>query len=289
MICPMSIDTIKTVAVLGAGTMGNGVAHVFARSGYTVILRDTEQRFLDRGIETISKNLDREVRKERITLVEKVETLERLKPTTEMAALASADFAVEAVPELLELKVRVLKQADSVLRPGVILASNTSSISISKLASETGRAEKFIGMHFFNPVPVMALVEVIRGRATSNDTFATTMGLCEKLGKKPVGVNDAPGFVSNRVLMPMINEAAYAVMEGVATPEAVDAVMKLGMNHPMGPLELADLIGLDVCVDIMEVLHRGLGNDKYAACPLLKKHVAEGRLGRKSSQGFYKY
>jgi 3-hydroxybutyryl-CoA dehydrogenase len=289
MICPMSIDTIKTVAVLGAGTMGNGVAHVFARSGYTVILRDTEQRFLDRGIETISKNLDREVRKERITLVEKVETLERLKPTTEMAALASADFAVEAVPELLELKVRVLKQADSVLRPGVILASNTSSISISKLASETGRAEKFIGMHFFNPVPVMALVEVIRGRATSNDTFATTMGLCEKLGKKPVGVNDAPGFVSNRVLMPMINEAAYAVMEGVATPEAVDAVMKLGMNHPMGPLELADLIGLDVCVDIMEVLHRGLGNDKYAACPLLKQHVADGRLGRKSGRGFYKY
>lgn len=285
----MSIDTIKTVGVLGAGTMGNGVAHVFARSGYTVILRDTEQRFLDRGIETISKNLDREVKKERITLVEKVETLERLKPTTEMAALASADFAVEAVPEQLELKVHVLRQADYVLRPGVILASNTSSISISKLASETGRAEKFIGMHFFNPVPVMALVEVIRGRATSSDTFATTMGLCEKLGKKPVGVNDAPGFVSNRVLMPMINEAAYAVMEGVATPEAVDAVMKLGMNHPMGPLELADLIGLDVCVDIMEVLHRGLGNDKYAACPLLKQHVAEGRLGRKTSQGFYKY
>ena len=289
MICAMSIDTIKTVAVLGAGTMGNGVAHVFARSGYTVILRDLEQRFLDRGLETISKNLDREVKKERITLVEKAETLERLKPTTEMAALASADFAVEAVPEQLELKVRVLKQADSVLRPGVILATNTSSISISKLAAETGRAEKFIGMHFFNPVPVMALVEVIRGRATSNLTFATTMELCEKLGKKPVGVNDAPGFVSNRVLMPMINEAAYAVMEGVATPEAVDAVMKLGMNHPMGPLELADLIGLDVCVDIMEVLHRGLGNDKYAACPVLKQHVAAGRLGRKSGQGFYKY
>jgi 3-hydroxybutyryl-CoA dehydrogenase len=289
MICAMSIDTIQTVAVLGAGTMGNGVAHVFARSGYTVILRDVEQRFLDRGLETISRNLDREVKKERITLAEKAETLERLKPTTEMAALTSADFAVEAVPEQLELKVRVLKQADSVLRPGVILASNTSSISISKLAAETGRAEKFIGMHFFNPVPVMALVEVIRGRATSNSTFATTMELCEKLGKKPVGVNDAPGFVSNRVLMPMINEAAYAVMEGVATPEAVDAVMKLGMNHPMGPLELADLIGLDVCVDIMEVLHRGLGNDKYAACPLLKQHVADGRLGRKSGQGFYKY
>jgi 3-hydroxybutyryl-CoA dehydrogenase len=248
-----------------------------------------EQRFLDRGLETISKNLDREVRKERITLVEKAETLERLKPTTEMAALASADFAVEAVPEQLDLKVRVLKEADAVLRPGVILATNTSSISISKLAAETGRAEQFIGMHFFNPVPVMALVEVIRGRATGNDTFATTMELCERLGKKPVGVNDAPGFVSNRVLMPMINEAAYAVMEGVATPEAVDAVMKLGMNHPMGPLELADLIGLDVCVDIMEVLHRGLGNDKYAACPLLKKHVADGHLGRKSGRGFYTY
>jgi 3-hydroxybutyryl-CoA dehydrogenase len=285
----MAIDTIKTVAVLGAGTMGNGVAHVFARSGYAVILRDVEQRFLDRGLETISKNLDREVRKERITLVEKAETLERLKPTTEMAALASADFAVEAVPEQLDLKVRVLKEADAVLRPGVILATNTSSISISKLAAETGRAEQFIGMHFFNPVPVMALVEVIRGRATGNDTFATTMELCERLGKKPVGVNDAPGFVSNRVLMPMINEAAYAVMEGVATPEAVDAVMKLGMNHPMGPLELADLIGLDVCVDIMEVLHRGLGNDKYAACPLLKKHVADGHLGRKSGRGFYTY
>jgi 3-hydroxybutyryl-CoA dehydrogenase len=285
----MAIDTIKTVAVLGAGTMGNGVAHVFARSGYAVILRDVEQRFLDRGLETISKNLDREVRKERITLVEKAETLERLKPTTEMAALASADFAVEAVPEQLDLKVRVLKEADAVLRPGVILATNTSSISISKLAAETGRAEQFIGMHFFNPVPVMALVEVIRGRATGNDTFATTMELCERLGKKPVRVNDAPGFVSNRVLMPMINEAAYAVMEGVATPEAVDAVMKLGMNHPMGPLELADLIGLDVCVDIMEVLHRGLGNDKYAACPLLKKHVADGHLGRKSGRGFYTY
>lgn len=285
----MAIDTIKTVAVLGAGTMGNGVAHVFARSGYAVILRDVEQRFLDRGLETISKNLDREVRKERITLVEKAETLERLKPTTEMAALASADFAVEAVPEQLDLKVRVLKEADAVLRPGVILATNTSSISISKLAAETGRAEQFIGMHFFNPVPVMALVEVIRGRATGNDTFATTMELCERLGKKPVGVNDAPGFVSNRVLMPMINEAAYAVMEGVATPEAVDAVMKLGMNHPMGPLELADLIGLDVCVDIMEVLYRGLGNDKYAACPLLKKHVADGHLGRKSGRGFYTY
>ncbi len=285
----MASEIIKTVAVLGAGTMGNGVAHVFARAGYNVILRDVEQRFLDRGLETIGKNLDREVKKEKITAAEKTATLARLQPTTDMAALASADFAVEAVPELLELKVRVLKDADAILRPSVILASNTSSISISKLAAETSRPEKFIGMHFFNPVPVMALVEVIRGRATSDETFQTTMSLCEKLGKKPVGVNDAPGFVSNRVLMPMINEAAFAVMEGVATPEAVDAVMKLGMNHPMGPLELADLIGLDVCVDIMEVLHRGFGDAKYAACPLLKQHVAAGRLGRKSGQGFYVY
>jgi 3-hydroxybutyryl-CoA dehydrogenase len=289
MVAAMSSEPIKTVAVLGAGTMGNGVAHVFARAGYDVILRDVEQRFLDRGLETIAKNLDREVKKEKITAADKSATLAHLRPTTDMAALAAADFAVEAVPEQLELKTRVLKDADAILRPGVILASNTSSISISKLAGETSRPEKFIGMHFFNPVPMMALVEVIRGRATSDDTFQTTMSLCEKLGKKPVGVNDAPGFVSNRVLMPMINEAAYAVMEGVATPEAVDAVMKLGMNHPMGPLELADLIGLDVCVDIMEVLHRGFGNEKYAACPLLGQHVAAGRLGRKSGQGFYKY
>ncbi|MDR3720595.1 MAG: 3-hydroxybutyryl-CoA dehydrogenase [Candidatus Acidoferrales bacterium] len=285
----MASEIIKTVAVLGAGTMGNGVAHVFARAGYNVILRDVEQRFLDRGLETIGKNLDREVKKEKITAADKSAILARLKPTIDMTALAAVDFAVEAVPEQLELKVRVLKDADAILRPGVILASNTSSISISKLAAETSRPEKFIGMHFFNPVPVMALVEVIRGRATSDETFQTTMSLCEKLGKKPVGVNDAPGFVSNRVLMPMINEAAFAVMEGVATPEAVDAVMKLGMNHPMGPLELADLIGLDVCVDIMEVLHRGFGDAKYAACPLLKQHVAAGRLGRKSGQGFYKY
>jgi len=289
MIAPMTTDSIKTVAVLGAGTMGNGVAHVFARAGYDVILRDVEQRFLTRGIETISKNLDREVKREKLTPAEKALVLERLRPTTEMAAISAADFCVEAVPEQLDLKTRVLKEADSTLRPGVILASNTSSISITKLAAETRRADKFIGMHFFNPVPMMALVEVIRGRATSDETFATTMALCEKLGKKPVGVNDAPGFVSNRVLMPMINEAAYAVMEGVATPEAVDAVMKLGMNHPMGPLELADLIGLDVCVDIIEVLHRGFGTEKYAVCPLLKEHVAAGRLGRKSGQGFYKY
>jgi 3-hydroxybutyryl-CoA dehydrogenase len=284
-----SSDTIRTVAVLGAGTMGNGVAHVFARAGYNVILRDVEQRFLERGQATIAKNLDREVKKEKITAAEKAATFARIQPTLDIGTLAAAEFAVEAVPEQIALKVQVLKAADAVLRPEVILATNTSSISISKLASETSRPGKFIGMHFFNPVPVMALVEVIRGRATSDETFQTTMLLCEKLGKKPVGVNDAPGFVSNRVLMPMINEAALAVMEGVATPEAVDAVMKLGMNHPMGPLELADLIGLDVCVDIMDVLHRGLGDAKYAACQLLRQHVAAGRLGRKSGQGFYKY
>ncbi|MGA7914708.1 MAG: 3-hydroxybutyryl-CoA dehydrogenase [Candidatus Acidiferrales bacterium] len=285
----MSVDAIKTVAVLGAGTMGNGIAHVFARSGYKVILRDVEKRFLDRGLETIAKNLEREVKKGKITEAESPRVLARIQPTTETAALAAADFAVEAVPEQLDLKVRLLKDVDAVLKPGVILASNTSSISITQLAAQTSRPERFIGMHFMNPVPLMALVEVIRGLATSDDTFSTTMSLCEKLEKKPVAVNDAPGFVSNRVLMPLINEAAFAVMEGVATPEAVDAVMKMGMNHPMGPLELADFIGLDVCVNILEVLQTGFGDPKYRACPLLRKYVAAGWLGRKSGRGFYKY
>jgi 3-hydroxybutyryl-CoA dehydrogenase len=285
----MSLDQIKKVAVLGAGTMGNGIAHVFARAGYSVILRDVEARFLDRGLETIGKNLDREVKKEKITAADKPLTLSRIQPTTDVAALADADFAIEAVPEQLDLKLRVLKDVDAVLKPGVILASNTSSISITQLAAQTSRPDKFIGMHFMNPVPIMALVEVIRGLATSDDTFQITMSLCEKLEKKPVAVNDAPGFVSNRVLMPLINEAAFAVMEGVATPEAVDAVMKMGMNHPMGPLELADFIGLDVCVNILEVLQTGFGDPKYRACPLLRKYVAAGWLGRKSGRGFYKY
>jgi 3-hydroxybutyryl-CoA dehydrogenase len=285
----MSTDAIKTVAVLGAGTMGNGIAHVFARAGYNVILRDVEQRFLDRGLETISKNLDREIKKEKISAAEKPLILARIKPSTDPASLSAADLAVEAVPENLDLKLRVLKEADAFLKPGVILASNTSSISITQLAAQTSRPEKFIGMHFMNPVPMMVLVEVIRGLATSDDTFATTMSLCEKLGKKPVAVNDAPGFVSNRVLMPLINEAAFCVMEGIATPESVDAVMKLGMNHPMGPLELADFIGLDVCVDILEVLYKGFGDPKYRACPLLRKYVAAGWLGRKSGRGFYSY
>ncbi|HEV2615739.1 MAG TPA: 3-hydroxybutyryl-CoA dehydrogenase [Candidatus Acidoferrales bacterium] len=285
----MSIDAIKTVAVLGAGTMGNGIAHVFAKAGYSVILRDVEQKHLDRALDTIGKNLDREVKKAKITGADKSATLARIKITTDAKSLNDADIAIEAVPEQRELKERVLKEADAALRPGVILASNTSSISITALAAKTSRSENFIGMHFMNPVPVMTLVEVIRGLQTSDETFSATMALCEKLGKKPVAVNDSPGFVSNRVLMPMINEAAYTVMEGVATPESVDAVMKLGMNHPMGPLELADFIGLDVCVDILEVLHEGLGDPKYRACPLLRKMVAAGWLGRKSSRGFYKY
>ena len=285
----MSVYEIKTVAVLGAGTMGNGIAHVFARAGYSVILRDVETRLLDRGIETIGKNLDREVKKEKITAAEKPQILARIQPTTDISALADADFAVEAIPEQLDLKVPLLKDVDAALRPGVILSSNTSSISITQLAAQTRRPEKFIGMHFMNPVPVMALVEVIRGLATSDDTFEITKILCERLDKKPVAVNDAPGFVSNRVLMPLINEAAFAVMEGVATPEAVDAVMKMGMNHPMGPLELADFIGLDVCVNILEVLQTGFGDPKYRACPLLRKYVAAGWLGRKSGRGFYKY
>ena len=285
----MAIDTIKTVAVLGAGTMGNGIAHVFARAGYSVILRDVEQRFLDRGMETIGKNLDREIKKGKLAESEKGTVLGRFRLATDMSAIAAADFAVEAVPEKIEIKRAVLGEADKLLRPEVIIASNTSSIAMTTLAALTKRPDRFVGMHFMNPVPVMTLVEVIRALQTSDATFSATMELSRKLGKTPVAVNDAPGFVSNRVLMPLINEAAYCVMEGVATPEAVDTVMKLGMNHPMGPLELADFIGLDVCVDIMHVLQEGLGDPKYRACPLLKKYVAAGYLGRKSARGFYTY
>ena len=285
----MSADNIKTVAVLGAGTMGNGIAHVFAARGFSVILRDVEQRFLDRGLDTISKNLDRQIKKGQLPEAEKPAILGRIQAVTDLSAIAAADFAVEAVPENLPLKTEVLKAADALLRKDVILASNTSTIPITALAAVTSRPGQFIGMHFMNPVPMMTLVEVIRGLETTDDTFATTMALAEKLGKKPVAVNDAPGFVSNRVLMPMINEAAFCVMEGVATPEAVDDVMKLGMNHPMGPLALADLIGIDTCLAIMDVLYTGFSDSKYRPCPLPKKMVAAGRLGRKSGRGFYTY
>jgi 3-hydroxybutyryl-CoA dehydrogenase len=283
------MSEIKMVGVLGAGTMGNGIAHVFARSGFEVRLCEVEQRFLDRGLETIRKNLDREAAKGKLTADEAAAALDRIQGTLDRQSLASCDFVIEAATEKFEIKSQLFAELDSILPPHVILASNTSSISITKLAAKTKRPEQVIGMHFFNPVPVMKLVEVIRGLATSQATYDTVKALSEKLGKTPVEVNDAPGFVSNRVLMPLLNEAMYAVMEGVATPEAVDEVFKLGMAHPMGPLTLADFIGLDVCLDIMRVLQDGLGDPKYRPCPLLIRMVDAGWLGRKSGRGFYTY
>ncbi len=278
-----------TVGVVGAGTMGSGIAHVFARAGLRVVLCDVEQRFLDRALGQIRTNLGREVAKGKLAVADIELALERIQPTTDRGALAAAELVVEAAPERFELKAEVFRALDALMLETAILATNTSSISITKLAALTRRPAQVIGMHFFNPVPVMALVEVVRGLATSDATFGAVQALAVRLGKTPVEVNDAPGFVSNRVLMPLINEAAFAVMEGVATAEAVDQVFKLGMAHPMGPLTLADFIGLDVCVDILRVLQEGMGDPKYRPCPLLVRMVDAGWLGRKSGQGFYTY
>ncbi|MEM1115479.1 MAG: 3-hydroxybutyryl-CoA dehydrogenase [Bacteroidota bacterium] len=278
------------VTVIGAGAMGNGIAHVFAQSGHAVTLVDLDQGRLDAALGTIDNNLGRQVKKEKITEADRQATLGRIATATDLAAgVAEADLVVEAATEDADLKARIFEQIDDAAPEAAILASNTSSISITQIAGATARPGQVIGMHFFNPVPVMKLVEVVRGLATADATYETVRALSEQLGKVPVEVNDAAGFVSNRVLMPMINEAVFCVHEGVATPEAVDTVMTLGMAHPMGPLTLADFIGLDVCLSILEVLHRELGEDKYRPCPLLRKMVAAGRLGRKSGEGFYDY
>ncbi len=281
---------IERIAVVGGGTMGNGIAHVAAQHGKSVRLVDVSSEVLERAVATIAKNLDRQVRKEVLDEAARDATLERIETVNDLEAGAvGVDLVVEAVPEKAELKYSIFETLDRVADEHAILASNTSSISITEIAARTRRPERVIGMHFMNPGQLMKLVEVIRGLATSDDTTAATVALSEQLGKTPVEVNDFPGFVSNRVLMPMINEAVFALMEGVAEPEAIDTVMKLGMNHPMGPLALADLIGLDTCLNILEVLHRELGDDRYRPCPLLRKYVAAGWLGRKAGHGFYVY
>ena len=280
---------IRLAGVVGAGTMGHGIAQVLVRNGYSEVLHDATQELVGRGAERISRGLARHVEKGRLTAEEKQQAESRLKTTTDLADLASADMVIEAVTEKFDVKAQVFRSLESICRPEALFASNTSSISITRLASASGRPAQFVGLHFFNPVPVMKLVEVVAGLDTAEETIAAAEQIATSVGKTPIRAKDLPGFVSNRLLMPMINEAVYALMEGVAAPEGVDGVMKLGMNHPMGPLELADLIGLDVCLDIMRVLYEGFHDSKYRPCPLLERMVEAGRLGRKSGRGFYDY